>query len=138
MIVRYLHYSGKFETASLLRMKLVEEFTNLVPDNLRFNIGYFEGQNHSKIWLVSREDFATMYTKYPRGDITLWCDGHTDEPEDGGSRKRRKKDADTSSKRQEREDEVDETFKQLKEMHGQRYDIPRLRLWARTICSHFT
>ena len=58
----------------------------------------------------------------------LWCDGHTDEPEDGGSRKMRKKDGDTSSKRQEREDEVNETFKQLKEMQDM-----RLRLWARTI-----
>ena len=139
MVVRYLHnFSSKFESATVLRMKLVEQFQELVPDNLSFNIGYFEGQSHSKIWLMSKEDFATMYVKYPKGEITLWCDGRSDEGSDGctDSRKKRKKDREASSKRQEKEDEVDDVFMQLKEKHGSKFDTPKLRLWARTICGN--
>ena len=55
-------------------MKLVEEFKELVPDTLGFSVGYFEGQNISKVWLVTREDFSTMYGKYPKDEVTLWCD----------------------------------------------------------------
>lgn len=139
MIVRYLHnFSSRFESATVLRVKLVDQFQDLVPDNLSFNIGYFEGQSHSKIWLMSREDFTTMYVKYPKGEITLWCDGRSD---DGGvdqasCRKKRKKEGDGSTKRQDKEDEVDDVFLQLKEKHGQKFDTPRLRLWARTICGN--
>ena len=138
MIIRYLHnYSTRFESATALRMKLVEEFQDLVPDNLSFSVGYFEGQSHSKIWLMSREDFTTMYIKYPKGEITLWCDGRSDETGDTTvSRKKRKKDGETSTRRQEKEDEVDDVFMQLKEKHGQNFDIPRLQLWARTICGN--
>ena len=56
--VRYLHnVYTTFESAIGLRMKLVEEFQELVPDSLSFNVDYFEGQSHAKIWLVAREDF---------------------------------------------------------------------------------
>lgn len=115
-------------------MKLIEEFKELVPDTLSFNVGYFEGQNHSKIWLVTREDFLTMYRKYPKGEVTLWCDGRSEEEEDIGCRKKRKRDEGVS-KRQEKEEEVDDIFKQLKEKHGEKYDTPRLRLWARSVSS---
>ena len=113
-----------------LQMKLIEEFKDLVPDSLFFDVGYFEGQKHSKIWLVDKEDFSTMYRKYPREEISLWCDGHT-EAEDcaKGGRKRKR----GPSKRREREKEVDEVSQQLKEKHGDKYDTPRLRLWARTV-----
>ena len=135
MIVRYLHnYTSRFESAIALRMKLVEEFKDVVPDSFSFSVGYFEGQNHSKIWLVTREDFSTMYGKYPKGEITLWCDGRTEQEDDISGRKKRKRD-EVSSKLQEKEDEVDDIFKQLKEKHGEKYDTPRLRLWARSICS---
>ena len=135
--VRYLHnVHTTFESAIGLCMKLVEEFQELVPDSLSFNVGYFEGQSHAKIWLVAREDFLTMYKKYPKGEITLWCDGRRDEEEDvSTSRKRRKRDGEGASRRQEKEEEVDDVFKQLKEKHGDKYDTPRLRLWSRSVCS---
>ena len=69
--MRYLHYQSRFDSATNLRVKLIEEFKDLVPDKLSFNVGYFEGQQYNRIWLVSSEDFKTMYTKYPKGDITL-------------------------------------------------------------------
>ena len=36
---------------------------------------------------------------------------------------------------QEKEDEVDEVYKTLKEKHGSKYDVPKLRLWARMVCT---
>ena len=121
MIIRYLHnYSTRFESTTALRMKLVEECQDLVPDNLSFSVGYFEGQSHLKIWLMSREDFITMYVKYPKGEITLWCDDRSDETGDTMvSRKKRKKDGETSTRRQGKEDEVHDLFMHLKEKHGQ-------------------
>ena len=53
-------------------MKLPEEFIDVVPDSLSVSVGNFEEQKHFKIWLVTREDFGTMYGKYPKGEITLW------------------------------------------------------------------
>ena len=117
-------------------MKLVDEFKELVPDNLSFNVGHFEGHSHSKIWLVTREDFTTMYQKYPKGEVVLWCDARCDDDDDAGNRRKRKKDGETLTKRQEKEEEVDDIFRQLKERHGEKFDIPRLRLWARTICGN--
>ena len=135
MIVRYLHnHSSKFDSAVSLRTKLIEEFKELVPDTLSFNVGYFEGQNHSKIWLISREDLQTMYAKYPKGEVTLWCDGRSDDEDDPSCRRKRKRE-EGGSRRQEKEEEVDDIFKQLKDKRGDKYDTPRLRLWARTICS---
>ena len=79
----------------------------------------------------------TMYVRYPKGEITLWCDGRSEEgTNDTSSRKKHKKDGETSTKRQEKEDEVDDIFMQLKEKHGTKFDTPRLRLWARTICGN--
>ena len=40
-----------------------------------------------------------MYVKYPKGEITLGCDGRSDETGDTGSRKKRKKDGETSTRR---------------------------------------
>ena len=91
MVVRYLHnFSSRFESATVLRVKLVEQFQELVPDNLSFNIGYYEGRKSLKIWLMSKEDFTTMYVKCPKGEITLWCDARSDKGSDTctGSRKK--------------------------------------------------
>ena len=107
----------------LLSKKLIEEFKELVQDTLSFSDGYFEGR--SKIWLVSLEDFLTMYEKYPKGEVTLRCDGRSDE---SYTRKYKRE-------REEKEEEVDDIFKQLKDKHGHEYDSLLLCQWARTICS---
>ena len=73
-----------------------------------------------------------MYSNYLTGDITLWYDGR-DTKETRGKRKR---ETEGCTNRQEREDEVDEVYKTLKEKHGTNYDIPRLRLWSRMICAN--
>ena len=84
VVLRQLHhFQGKFESVIAVRAKLIEEFQDHVPNTLTFNIGYFEGQSHSKVSLVSNDDLQAMYTRYPRGDITLWCDSRTDAAKDG-------------------------------------------------------
>lgn len=134
-VMRYLHhYNRKFESVIALRTKLVEQLKDQVPDSLTFNIGYFEGHQHSKVWLVSDDDLHAMYAKYPRGDITLWCDGRTDEECVSGRTKRKRDEA--TSKRQEKEEEVDAVYQQLKDKHGEKFGIPKLRLWARMVCSN--
>ena len=58
-IVRYLHYHSRFNSATNLPVKLIEEFKGLVPDKLSFNVGYLEGQQHNRIrlcrWKILRQ-----------------------------------------------------------------------------------
>ena len=102
-----------------------------MPDSVKFNVGYIDGRH--QISLFSNEDLNLMYSKYKFwGEIILWCDSRCRE-ENRGSRKR---DIDTSLlKRQEREDQVDEVFKDLKLKHNDKYSIPQLQLWSRMICT---
>ena len=73
-----------------------------------------------------------MYKKTKKDEICLCCDGIADE--DSGDEletcKKRK-----ISKREQLENEVEENFKQLKNVHGGEYSIPLLRLWARVIAN---
>ena len=131
VVIHQLHkFTGKFESIVMLHAKLIEEFKENVPDSFTFNVGYFEGQRHAKMALSSEEDLKAMYLKYQSGDITLWCDGKSD---DVASRIRKRDEP--SSRYQERDEEVNDIFKQLKEKHSNTYDNLKLRLWARMVVS---
>ena len=80
IIVRELHhFTSEFESVSAIKMKLIDEFKGQVPGNIDFNIGYYDGAQHSKVWLVSVDDLKSMYSKHPSGgEIVLWCDGRSD------------------------------------------------------------
>lgn len=139
VIVRRLHgVTTKFDSVMVLRAKLVEKLGEQVPETFNFNIGYYEGQAHSKIWIMCDSDLTTMYDKHPSGEITLWCSGRSN-AESENSQKHGKRKSDElsvgSSKRQKREEEVDSAFEDLKEKHGTKFDTPRLRLWARMIAN---
>ena len=109
-----------------LSLELIED---QVPSSVSFDVGYFEGQQHSKMWLCSNDDLKSMYTKYLKGEITLWCEGKGAEQSNVCGK--RKRDEPKSSKRQDKEDKVEAVYKELKGKHGERFDAPRLRLWAR-------
>jgi len=134
-VLRQLHFNSKFESLLALRVKLIEEFQDQVPNIVVFNVGYFEGQQYSKISLVTTEDLTAMYVRYLKGEVTLWCDGCTQatgqELLSDGKCKREE----VASKCQEKKDEVDTIFKELEQKHGDTYDVPKLRLWARMITS---
>ena len=136
--VRHLHEcSTKFESVVALRIKLIESFKESVPNTVDFNVGYYEGSQQAKIWLVVPDDLKKMYERYAQGGaITLWCDGRSDDDNEHSVRKR-KRDSETSKKHsiEENERDVEEVYKQLLEKHSSKWDSPRLRLWARCICT---
>ena len=69
------------------------------------------------MWLCSNDDLKSMYTKYPKGEITLWCEGKCAEQSNVCGK--RKRDEPKSSKRQDKEDEVEAVYKELKGKHGE-------------------
>ena len=131
-IVRQLHRChSKFTSVTAVRVSLIEQFDEQVPESVKFNVGYIDGRHQMS--LFSNEDLNLMYSKYKfGGEIILWCDGRCREE----SRSSRKRDIDTSLlKRQEREDQIDGIFKDLKSKHRDKYSVPQLRLWSRMICT---
>ena len=57
----------------------------------------------------------------------MWCDSTS-------PKRKRQDDTTTSpSKRQTKEDEVDSTYQTLKKKHLEKYETPKLQLWARMI-----
>ena len=110
VICRDLHGCNiKFESVTAIRVKLIDELGDQVPEKVDFNVGYYEGKQQAKIWLVSKEDLEMMYSNHSKGDIILWCDGRE-------TRTKRKQDTENHSvfARQEKEDEVDEGIKPSK------------------------
>jgi len=43
-------------------VKLTDEFAETGPDTVNFNVGYFDGRQQAKLWLVTNEDLASMYS----------------------------------------------------------------------------
>ena len=92
--------------------KLIEELTEQVPYSLTFGVGYYEGLHNSKVWIMSEDDLHSMYSKYSSRPITLWCDGRVEEENEGGRIKLKREES--CSKRQEKENEVDDVYQDLK------------------------
>ena len=91
VVVKQLHHvQAKFDSVIDLRAKLVKELRQKIPNTFTFNIGYYEGQQHAKMAIETDDDLQSMYQKYPRGEITLWCDGVV--PEESTNGKKRKRD----------------------------------------------
>ena len=134
IMVRHMNnFTGKFETVMALRLKLIEAFSDHVPNTVDFSVGYYEGSQQSKVWLVTADDLKKMYESIKRGHITLWCDQKTSESEHTG--RKRKRESETTA-REEKEEEVERVYTGLVKKHGKsEYSIPLLRLWARAIAT---
>ena len=135
-VLRHLHFNSRFDSLLALRVKLIEEFQDGVPSTVTFNVGYFEGQQHSKISMITADDLSTMYSRYPKGEITLWCDGSSGQEASSEHGKRKREDVSSSMSRRQEKEEVDAAFKELKEKHADTFEVPKLRLWARMIASN--
>ena len=76
-----------------------------------------------------------MYSELMQGGkmhVCLWCDGYSEESEN--PRKRKRDDSPVcTSKRAEKEKDIDDLVSELKEMHSDRHNLsdPQYRLWAR-------
>ena len=139
-VVRHLHnVSHKFESVSALRSALYHEFEEVIPEEGEYNIGYFEGKQQAKKWLVCKQDLEAMYQHYfEKPCISLWCDRREEDEssDEEKTRKKKKKDTQGLSKRMEKEEELEDIFLKLKEKHGTKYSAPQLRLWARMVIAN--
>ena len=137
--VRLIHQQkSKFMSVSELRQHLITEFGDLInwPRGESFDVGFMEGSHQTKIWLENSEDLDCMYKLYPNGgNITLWCYNSNGESKDHSEVQgsKRKRDTEASTRRQEKEEDVDKVYKELREMHGN-LESTKLRLWSRMIC----
>ena len=136
------HVNCQFKSVAALRSALYHELENDVPEQGDYNIGYFEGRQQKKKWLVTPADLDAMYSYYEgKTHVSLWCDGRnrsdnelsSDEERERPRKRARKKKSLPQSKENEREDELESVFKQLHEKHGNSYSGPQLRLWARMV-----
>ncbi len=128
----------KFDSVEAVKSALYHEFEDEVPDNGDYSLGYFEGKQQKKRWLISQSDLKAMYTFYHgKAQVSLWCDGiepadtrSSDEDQPNPPKKRKKND---TTKPSEKEDELESVFQRLKAKHEVNYSGPQLRLWARMI-----
>ena len=135
VIVRQLNkFTSKFESVLDIRLKLIDECSEHVPNTVDYNVGFYEGSKQTKVWIVTDADLQTMYRKHPNGgNVTLWSDGKQSNTTSPSSTNKRKRDSETPTARDEKESEVETIFKELEENHHGRYDTSRLRLWSRMI-----
>lgn len=80
------------------------------------------------MWLVNSDDLSSMYCKFSKGgETTLWCDGKSAE-----IRKQKRTAHAAGLSREEKEEEVNQVFQDLKEKHSD-LETSKLRLWVRMI-----
>ena len=114
----------------------MEEFKDELPETTDFEVGYFYGEQSAKRWIVTQEDLDAMY-KIDK--LLLWADARVAVVDGATVVGQKRKCGDSYSfvnKRQQIEAEVDSTVEELKEKHGDKYSLPQLRLWARSIIWH--
>ena len=132
-------FHDRFESVGILKLKLMEEFKENVPKSLEFGVGYFSGRQNAKHWLMCEEDLKGMYKSLKSGYVLLWCDACTPTTESKNelekeTRKRKQPSPSAPiSKRQQAEDDIDDLVRVLKRKHGDKYNMPQLRLWARMV-----
>lgn len=87
--------------------------------------------------MVSSQDLEQMYLKSKnKNEIYLWCEvDDTVNDEDSEPPTKKKRDEQTISKRQEKENAVDAAFDELHTKHGDAYSKPQLKLWARMLAN---
>ena len=62
------------------------KFKEHVPDSMIFKVGYYEEKD--RMWIVTADDIKPIYTQFKTREITLWCEGHTEDVYSGEKRKR--------------------------------------------------
>lgn len=135
-VTRQLHdFKGKFETVEQLKEQIIKELSDELPGHPVIDVGYFEGRQSLKVWIVSLKDLHSLYSKTKSGsEIFLWVQGvEEDNQSSDGEPERKKRKTSGSSTRQDKEDEVDVIYTELRSKHSKKYSVPQLRLWAHMI-----
>ena len=61
VVLRHLNcHTDKFESVTEIKMKLIEEFGDQVPSQLDFSVGYYDGNQQTKTWLVTKDDLDAL------------------------------------------------------------------------------
>lgn len=118
---------------SELKEKLRGELKDELNDGTDFDFGYFEGRQSIKRWITEDEDLRQMYVKLKSGELHLWCELYAD-IENQPPPKRKKEE--TNSRRQDKENLVEEAFDELQQKHMDTYTKPQLKLWARMLINN--
>ena len=133
------HFHGRFNSITDMKVRLMEEFEESVPQTTKFAVGYF--QQSIKHWICSQEDLDALYTTKDK-QLVLWCDGrlseeHFDSESTPRSSKKRKKSEERTTKREEKEQRVEDLAVELQELHSGKLELndTQYRLWARMIVS---
>ena len=109
-----------FQSPTALKIKLMDSFPSDIPNSMNFQVGYFEPPNNTKRWIVEERDLETMYGFYESGaKINLWCEarGNQELCNENEPPAKKKKATTRITQREQKEDETDTIFKQLKEKH---------------------
>ena len=115
----------------------MNELGEELPGDPILDVGYYESRQ--KVWVVSPKDLDIMYEKRKGGDVLFWielCDDIDETDSDASEPKRKKKkkrQSSVPSRRQSKEDELEEVYSKLRIEHGTDYSVPQLKLWARMI-----
>ena len=136
-IIRELRkFHGRFKSVMEMKIRLMDELEEHMPETTKFSLGYIEGRQSTKRWICCEDDLNAMYTAYascPHKEILLWCDsgGIDEEP----PKNKKRKTSDTMSKHEETEQRVAEVAEELKEMHEDKLKLSEVqfRLWARML-----
>ena len=130
--LRLIHnFVSKFKTVEELKELLMSQFESLVSSSSDFDVGYIEG-SQQKIGVETEEDLRFMYRANKKGgNITLWCDGCFPSSTTGPGTKR-KREVETATRRQDKEDEVEKIVMELSKKHPE-IEKTKIRLWARMI-----
>lgn len=122
----------RFESIIDMKVRLMDEFGEQIPPSTNFSVGYFAGRPLVKYWIYTTDDLRMMYVNCPTTDIMLWCDGNSEDIETPKS-KRKKKEEVFLSKREDKENKMEELAEELKELNGDKFSEMQYRLWARMI-----
>lgn len=111
-------------------MPTPDQLGDQVPETSSFDVGYYMRDNTTPKFGSSQTLFCKPCIKVIQQVKSLSGVLANDKKE--GSKRKGEDCSMGPSKRQKMED-VDLVFKELKEKHGNTFDTPRLRLWARMV-----
>ena len=93
-MTRQLHdFNGRFSTIECLKDHICKELHSEFPRRTLLDVGYFEGHQSQKVWIVPEKDLDSMYSKFKAGsEILLWVEiveHHDNDDSDEPERKRK-------------------------------------------------